>query len=214
MTKTYYVFVDSRAIYTTSHISPSQYVINFTNVFTNVVSIELVYALYGKSGQNTETYVNLNIEEFAPYIVSNHSASAEAFTQLPFWITNTENLCQYDKQMYPSILTFDNPMKELSKLSITYLDKNKKIYPVTEHILRFEIKCLPASMTEKSTMANPPIKKDPYTLLGLSQGTYNLVSLANAFKEKATVMRKDGMSKDAYNELKDAFTYLAKNLTR
>lgn len=201
-----YVFVDSRARDTTSHISPSQYVIKFANVLTNVVSVELVHALYGKSGQNAEMYVNLNIEELSPYIISNQNASAEAFTQLPFWITNTDNMCQYDKHIYPSILTFNNPIKELSKLSITFLDKHKKIFPVTEHILRFEIKCLKASDVET--------KKDPYTLLGLSQGTYTLATLANAFKEKATIMRKDGMSQDAYNELKDAFTFLAKSLPR
>lgn len=224
-TETFYVFVDSRSRDLNTHISPSQYVVAFENVFKNVISVELVHALYGRSGQTSEKYVNLHVEELSPNIVSNQGASTGAFTQLPFWITSSDSLYQYDKRIYPSIRKFEKPLMKLSKLSITFLDKEKKIFPVTEHILRFEVICFRMSdnteewdnfrIISNSVRATEPLmKKDPYRLMGLSQGTYDLPTLANAFKERAKVIRKNGMSKDAYNELKEAFAFLAKSLTR
>jgi hypothetical protein len=219
--ETFYIFVDSRYRDTGSYISPSQYVVNFENVFKNVITVELVHALYGRSGLDNEKYVNLHIEELSPNVVSNHNASTGAFTQLPFF-NSVDSLYEYDKHSYPSVRKFEKPLMKLSKLSITFLDKDKRIFPVTEHILRFEVTCFRMNdnieewdnfriISNSVRSTEPVIKKDPYTLLGISQGQYDLNILANAFKVKARELRKDGMTKTAYDELKDAFTVLAKN---
>lgn len=220
--ETFYIFVDSRFRDTTTYISPSQYVINFENVFKNVITVELVYAIYGRSGQENEKYVNLYIEELSPNIVSNHNASSGAFTQLPFHIDNN-SLYEYSNQTYSSIRKFEKPLMKLSKLSLTFLDKDKKIFPITDHILRFEVTCFRMNdnteewdnfriISNSVRSTEPIIKKDPYVLLGVSQGRFDLNILANAFKQKAKTLRKSGMTKASYDELKEAFTYLAKSL--
>lgn len=222
-TEIHYIFVDSRYRDLSAFISPSQYVIDFDTVFKNVLSVELVYAMYGKSGQNTEKYVNLCVEELTPNIISNQGASSAAFTQLPFYSHNDDNLYQYDKQNYSSLRKFETPLMKLSKLSITFLDKDKKIFPMTDHILRFEVTCFKMTnnteewdnfrIVSDSVLSTKPVMiKDPYRLLGVSQGAYDLPLLTNAFKEKAKLLRRNGMSKSAYNELKEAFTFLAKSI--
>lgn len=220
--ETFYIFVDSRYRDTTTHISPSQYVITFDNVFKNVISVELVHAIYGRNGQETENYVNLYVEELSPNIVSNHNASMGAFTQLPFY-NETNSLYEYNKQSYASLRKFEKPLMKLSKLSITFADKDKKIFPVTDHILRFEVTCFRMNdnveewdnfriISNSVRTTEPIIKKDPYILLGVSQGNYDINVLANAFKQKARLLRKNGMTKSNYDELKEAFTFLAKSL--
>jgi hypothetical protein len=145
-----------------------------------------------------------------------------AFTQLPFY-NSVDNLYEYNKQSYASLRKFEKPLMKLSKLSITFADKDKKIFPMTEHILRFEVTCFRMNdnleewdnfriVSNSVRSTEPIIKKDPYLLLGISQGNYNLNILANAFKQKARLLRKNGMTKRDYDELKDAFSFLAKNL--
>lgn len=220
--ETFYVFVDSRYRDTSTYISASQYVVSFENVFKNVISVELVHAIYGRSGQDTEKYVNLYIEELSPNIVSNHNAGMGAFTQLPFY-NAINNLYEYDKQSYVSLRKFEKPLMKLSKLSITFADKDKKIFPITDHILRFEVTCFRMNdnieewdnfriISNSVRSTEPVIKKDPFILLGVSQGNYNLNILATAFKHKAKQLRKNGMTKRDYDELKEAFTFLARNL--
>jgi len=224
--ETFYVFVDSRSRDMTAYISPSQYVVDFENVFKNVISVELVHAMYAKSGQgNTDKYVNLHIEELNTNVVSNQPASSGAFTQLPFWTPNDDGIFQYDKQSYVSLRKFEKPLMKLAKLSITFLDKDKKVFQISDHILRFEVTCFRMTdnteewdnfrIISNSVRASEPLmKKDPYMLLGVSQGAYDLSVLANAFKEKAKALRRSGMTKGAYDDLKEAFTFLAKNLPR
>jgi hypothetical protein len=220
--ETFYIFVDSRYRDTSTYISPSQYVINFENVFKNVITVELVHAMYGRSGQDTEKYVNLYIEELSPNIVSNYNAGMGAFTQLPFF-NAVNNLYEYNKQSYSSLRKFEKPLMKLSKLSITFADKDKKIFPITDHILRFEVTCFRMNdnveewdnfriISNSVRSTEPLIKKDPYNLLGVSQGSYDLNILANAFKQKARNLRKTGMTKRDYDELKEAFSFLAKNI--
>lgn len=220
--ETFYIFIDSRYRDTSTYISPSQYSINFENVFKNVITVELVHAIYGRSGQDTEKYVNLYIEELSPNIVANYNAGMGAFTQLPFY-NAINNLYEYNKQSYSSIRKFEKPLMKLSKLSITFADKDKKIFPITDHILRFEVTCFRMNdnveewdnfriISNSVRSTEPVIKKDPYVLLGVSQGRYDLNTLANAFKQKARLLRKNGMTKRDYDELKEAFTFLAKNI--
>jgi hypothetical protein len=218
--ETFYIFVDSRYRDTTTYISPSQYVITFDNVFENVNTVELVHAIYGRNGQDTEKYVSLYVEELSPNIVSNNNASMGAFTQLPFH-SETNGLYKYDKQSYSSIRKFEKPLMTLSKLSITFADKDKKIFPITDHILRFEVTCSRMNddveewdnfriISNIVHTTEPIVKKNPYILLGVSQGNYDINVLANAFRQKARLLRKNGMTKSNYDELKEAFTYLAK----
>ena len=220
--ETFYIFIDSRYRDTTTYISPSQYVVSFDNVFKNVITVELVHAIYGRSGQETEKYVNLHVEELSPNIVANHNASMGAFTQLPFYNENN-SVYEYNKQMFSSIRKFEKPLMKLSKLSITFADKDKKIFPIADHILRFEVTCFRMNdnieewdnfriISNSVRSTEPVIKKDPYILLGISQGNYDINVLANAFKEKARTLRKNGMTKSSYDELKEAFTMLARNI--
>lgn len=220
--ETFYIFVDSRYRDTSTYISPSQYVVNFENVFKNVITVELVHAIYGRNGQDTEKYVNLFIEELSPNIISNHNSGMGSFTQLPFY-SAVDNLYEYNKQSYTSLRKFEKPLMKLSKFSITFADKDKKIFPITDHILRFEVTCFRMNdnveewdnfriISNSVRSTEPIIKKDPYLLLGISQGNYDLSVLANAFKQKARQLRKNGMTKRDYDELKEAFSFLARNL--
>jgi hypothetical protein len=224
--ETFYIFVDSRARDTSSYISPSQYAVVFDDVFKNVISVELVHAIYGRNGQETEKYVNMHIEELTPNIISNQTASKSAFTQLPFFNT-VDDTYEYNKQTYASIRRFEKPLMKLSKLSITFMDKEKRMFPITDHILRFKVNCIRINDTTEEwdnsrviTNNGRPveyeqvIKKDPYSLLGVSKGNYDVNVLASAFKQKARSLRKDGMTKTAYDELKDAFANLARNLQK
>jgi len=223
--ETFYVFIDSRYRDTSAYISPSQYVIDFDNVFKNVISVELVHAIYGRSGQDNEKYVNLHIEELSPNVISNQNASKGAFTQLTFF-TAVDSLYEFNKSSsYSSIRKFEKPLMKLSKFSITFMDKDKRIFPIADHILRFEVTCFRMNdnveewdnfriISNSVRSTEPVIKKDPYILLGLKQGMYDLNTLATAFKEKARLLRRDGMTKGTYDELKEAFANLARNVQK
>lgn len=221
--ETFYVFIDSSQRDTSTHITPSQYIIDFDTVFKNVISVELVHALYSKNEANNDIYVNLHVEELNPNITSHMNASKGAFTQLPFH-KNTDGMYEYNsKTKYSSIRRFDKPLMKLSKLSITFLDKQQRLFPITEHILRFEVVCFKMNVTTEewsnfklvsnSVRATQPLmKKDPYGLLGLRQGQFSLEMLVQAFKKKARVLRSNGYSKNDYDELKAAFAHLATSL--
>lgn len=222
--ETFYIFIDSRYRDKTTHISPSQYVIDFENVFKNVISVELVHAIYGKTGLVDEKYVNLHIEELNPNVISHINSSKGAFSQLPFYKAEND-LYQYDKQSYQSIRKFDKPLMKLSKLSFTFLDKDDKLFPMTEHMLRFEVTCFKLNenieewdnfriITNSVRSTEPTIKKDPYVMLGLQPNSFDLNLLVLAFREKAKVLRKDGYTKNAYDELKAAFSQLAQTISR
>jgi hypothetical protein len=223
-TETFFLFVDSNYRDKGVHISPSQYIIDFDTVFKNVISVELAHALYGKtgSGSNNDTYINMHIEELNPNITSHINASKGAFTQLPLYDPR-DNMYEYNKTRFQSIRRFDKPLMKLSKVSITFLDKEGKLYPITEHTLRFEVTCFRLNenieewdnfkLVSNSVKATEPVyKRDPYGVLGVKQGQYNLDMLVEAFKVKARVLRKNGYNKSAYDELKNAFAVLAGGL--
>lgn len=222
--ETFNLFIDSRYRDHTVHISPSQYVIEFDNVLKNVISVELVHAIYGKNGLPLELYTNLHIEELNPNVISHINASKGAFSQLPFYKAEND-LYQYDKQSYASVRKFEKPLMKLSKLSITFIDKDGKPFPITEHILRFEVTCFKLNenveewdnfriITNSVRTTEPVIKKDPYVLLGLQPNSFDLNMLVVAFRDKAKLLRKDGYTKGAYDELKVAFSQLAQTIKR
>lgn len=222
--ETFYIFIDSRSRDLATYISPSQYVIEFDNVLKNVISVELVHALYGKTGLDDEVYTNMHIEELNPNVISHINASKGAYTQLPFY-TATNDRYQYNNQLYTSIRKFEKPLMKLSKLSITFLDKDGKLFPITDHVLRFEVTCFKLSenveewdnfriVTNSVRSTEPTIKKDPYVLLGLQPNTFDINTLVMAFKERSKVLRKDGYTKSSYDELKTAFAQLAQTIKR
>lgn len=224
-TETFYIFIDSRYRDNSVHISPSQYIIDFDTVFKNVISVELAHAIYGKGqGGEGDTYINMHVEELNPNVTSHINASKGAFTQLPLYDPK-DNLYEYNKTRFPSVRRFDKPLMKLSKISITFLDKDGKLYPITEHTLRFEVTCFRLNekleewdnfkLVSNSVSATEPItKRDAYGLLGVRQGQYNLDMLVEAFKVKARLLRRNGYNKNAYDELKNAFAQLAGALNK
>lgn len=219
--ETYFLFVDSRSRDTTIHVSPSQYVVDFDNVFKNIISVELVHAIYGKLSGN-DYYVNLHIEELNPNIISSTNASKGAFTQLTFH-NSINDKYEYTHQMYRSIRRFDKPLMKLSKLSITFTRDDATFFPITEHFMRFEIVCFKQNervedwgdfkiMTQSLKVYQPKNTKDPYALLGINSDISDINVLITAFKNKSIQLRKDGYTQSAYDDLKDAFAVIAKTL--
>ena len=103
----HFIAVDSRYRDKGKYPDPNEFAVDIDPVFKNVVSIELVYAVYDKLG--TEQYVNLCINEIDSYLVSNNSSIEGAFTQLPL----TKPLNEYTSQKFRSIYVFPNPMAKI-----------------------------------------------------------------------------------------------------
>lgn len=132
----HYVAVDSRARDRALYPDPASYVVPFDRVFKEVVSVELVYALYSKAGD--EDYVNLAIDELSPNAVSNSNAVAGAFTQLPLRKPKNE----YSRGTFRSIKVFPAPLNKLGRFTVRFVSFAGGAYPIREHMLRFEITCL------------------------------------------------------------------------
>lgn len=216
--ETHFLFIDSRNRDSTAFVSPTQYVVQFDNVLKNVVYVELVYALYGRSSGN-DTYVNLHIEELDQDIVTQTKTRKVAFTQLPFFEAINDKY-EYSQQKYRSIRKFSKPLVELDKLSITFTRDDGTFFPVTEHLLRFEITCTEQMKHEGVKelgdidlgAVNITQLKNPYTILGLDNSVNNIDTLISAFKKKSLQLRNDGFCHLAYEELKNAFASIAKTL--
>jgi hypothetical protein len=219
--ETFFLFVDSRSRDSTVHVSPAQYVVDFDNVFKNIISVELVNAIYGRSSGN-DMYVNLHIEELNPNIISSTNACKGAFTQLTFFEPINDKF-QYSQNIYRSIRRFDKPLMKLSKLSITFTKDDGTFFPIAEHLLRFEIVCFKQNervedwgdfkiMTQSLKVYQPKVIKDPYTVLGVNNGLNDMNILITAFKKKSVQLRNDGYNQSVYDELKDAFATIAKTL--
>jgi hypothetical protein len=127
------VGVDSRFRDTTKFPTPSEYIVYFENIFQNVVSVSLVFAVYEKVG--TELYVNMYIDELSPNLVSNSNHIAGSFCQLPM----TTALNVYDTSMYKCTKMFEKPLAKLSKLSIQFTNADGVVQPMREHFLKFEV---------------------------------------------------------------------------
>jgi hypothetical protein len=219
--ETFFLFVDSRNRDSTIHVSQAQYVVDFDNVFKNIISVELVHAIYGRLSGN-DMYVNLHIEELNPNIVSTTNSCKGAFTQLTFF-SPTNDKYEYSQNTYRSIRRFDKPLMKLSKLSITFTKDDGTFFPIAEHLLRFEIVCFKQNervedwgdfkiMTQSLKVYQPKVIKDPYTVLGVNNGLNDMNILITAFKKKSVQLRNDGYNQSVYDELKDAFATIAKTL--
>lgn len=223
--ETFNVGIDSAYRDKTKYPSPSEYIIPFDNIFKNVVSVQLVFAVYEKNG--VESYVNLYIEELSPNLVANTSAISGSFCQLP--LINTQNI--YESSMYTCIKNFDKPLAKLGRLTIRFLKASGEVYPMREHFLKLEVRCLrfggktkewtnnemftqSVSVYEPTAVAKKKQAVSTSTSILLKvPDVYDIDILKTAFKSAAETLRMQGLPqgtyKKRYEELKEEFRRLA-----
>ncbi len=228
-TNKFIVCVDSRARNPESHPNPHEYTVEFQKTFKNIVSVELVAAIY--DGIAIERYVNVVIDELCGgELISNTNAGNGAFTQLPL----TLPINQYTQDQYRSIKTFDHPLSKLSKLSIRFVGSDSLPYiHMSEQYLRFEIICCKYESTVESnsmeiasnvvhmyrpltpttTPDNITYVTDPHLLLGVSKDT-NIQSIVLAFRQKCGALKLNGGTQWEYDRLKRAFKDLSSKCTQ
>tara|TARA_Y100000389_G_scaffold162654_1_gene165521 strand:- start:540 stop:1139 length:600 start_codon:yes stop_codon:yes gene_type:complete len=127
-----HLLIDSRERLYKVYPNANDYVINLDNILKNVISVNLIYAIYPKSG--IEFYVNLIIEEFNSKCISNNQVLRDSFIQLPLL-----NYFNEFRQDVHNKVTFLKPISKLSKLSLKFVDVFGEKYEIGEHFLRFEI---------------------------------------------------------------------------
>ena len=211
--------VDSRHRDLAKFPTSSQYTVYFDNVFQNVVSVSLVFAVYEKTG--TELYVNLHIEEMSPNLISNSNHISGSFCQLPM----TEALNTYDTSMYKCIKHFEKPLAKLSKLTLKFINSKGELHPMRDHFLKFEINCLKFIGRE---WANNELFTNMISIMQLNgqkrtndnvvvsiqvPPIYDMQILKSAFKSACNTRRpynpSRGVYEKKYKELKDQFKQLA-----
>jgi hypothetical protein len=218
-TETKHIGIDSRHRDITRFPTASQYTIYFDNVFQNVVSVNLVFAVYEKTG--TELYVNLHIDEMSPNLISNSNHVSGSFCQLPM----TSALNTYDTSMYKCIKQFEKPLAKLSKLTIKFINSQGDVYIMRDHFLKFEITCLKFIGKE---WANNELFTNTVSVMQLRDSTksaenvivsikvppvYDMEILKMAFKSACETLRTynlpSSVFKKKYNDLKTDFKELA-----
>jgi hypothetical protein len=202
------------------------YVVTFDNIFKDVVAVQLVFAVYEKSG--LDTYVNLQIDELSPNIISNSTYLADSFCQLPL----LSPLNTYNTSMYRCIKTFEKPLSKLSKLSIKFLKPDGTAYQMRDHFLKFEIKCMKFSgstkewrhnevFSEGTSLFEPkvphththqthtnqpphphhlpaPPSSDPRALIRVPE-VYDVDMLKTAFKSSVDVLKSQNLPRKTYD---------------
>ena len=110
------------------------YSIVLARPFFNVVSVELLHAVY-KRYMNL-IYVNLYVEEIdrMRHITGNKILDG-SLTQLPMPAAVNE----FKRGDYPAIKTFDTPIARLDKLSVKILRTDGGYQTMGEHLLSFKI---------------------------------------------------------------------------
>jgi hypothetical protein len=229
----YNVGIDSRYRDISKFLNPYEYVISFDNIFKNVISVQLVFAVYEKNG--TDLYVNLHIDELSPNLISNSNFITGSFCQLPM----LQPLNSYDSGMYKCIKVFEKPLAKLSRLSIKFLNPDGSLYPMRDHFLKFEINCMKpssgAGVWKSNEIFAPGISVfqsqnqshtqnnqrkaegawDPYALLNVPN-TYDVDVLKTAFKSASEVLKAQCEDKQVlkvrYKDLKEAFKHLIEKL--
>lgn len=199
--------------------NPSEYTMNFETIFKNVVTVQLVFAVYERTG--IDPYVNLWIDEMSPNLVSNSNHVSGSFCQLPL----TASLNVYNSSMYKCSKTFEKPLAKLSKLTIRFLKGDGTPYPMKEHFLKFEVSCLKFSGKTKEWTNNemfaPSISMYEPSLTPASKifnlpVTYDLDLLKTAFKSACDRLRAQQLPNATfiikYEELKGEFKRLAGSL--
>jgi hypothetical protein len=224
--KTHYVAIDSRYRDKTKYASTAEYVIDFPQPFKNVISVELVHAVYEKFG--IEQYINLYVEELSPNLASNNNIVAGAFTQLPL----IEPLNSYDQSKFKSIRKFEQPLSKLSRMSFRFIAPDGSLYPIKEHFLRFEIRCCKHDsiientnmevISERATVYVPNkehaheqltissnLANDPHYILEVGRD-YTLNELISSFRRKQTKLRMQRVAHHEHQRVEQAFKTLAR----
>jgi hypothetical protein len=128
------LIIDSRERDMIIYPNANDYVIHMEDILRNVCSAELVYALYHKNG--TEFYVNLQIDEFTPNMISTNSECMKAFVQLPL----VDYINEFTSHRTSALNEFIQPLGKLGKLTIKFKQYNGEYHDIGEHFLKFEIK--------------------------------------------------------------------------
>lgn len=218
-TETKHVGLDSRHRDITRFPTASQYTVYFDNIFQNVVSVSLVFAVYEKTG--TELYVNLHIDEMSPNLISNSNHVSGSFCQLPM----INSLNTYDTSMYKCTKQFEKPLAKLSKMTIKFINSQGQIYNMRDHFLKFEITCLKFIGKE---WANNELFTNTISVMQLRGNAksadnvivsikvppvYDMEILKMAFKSACETLRTYQLPSNVfnkkYNELKAEFKELA-----
>lgn len=209
-TEVHHVGVDSRFRDPSKYPHSHDYVVAFQEVYKNVVSVELVCAVYEKV--STDLYCNVYIEELTPNLKSNSNVIEGSFTQLPM----INNINTYDRGMFRSIKMFEKPLAKLPKLSIRFLKPDGSPYQVRDHFLRFEITCLKVNtpvewknleMIAQTASMFQAVHWDAEKIMGLPPG-YTWEDLRNTFTRKAKATKNKDPGR--YEELKRAFKELSR----
>lgn len=133
---TYYIAIDSRNRDKTKYPNPNSFVFDLADPLKNVISIELVYAIYDKIG--TEKYINLQIPDLhSSNHLSNANAMEGAFTQLP--LMNYVN--EYTSNQFRSIHVFNPPIAKLGRMSFVLYTALGQPYLARDYFMRFEVVC-------------------------------------------------------------------------
>ena len=149
----HYLSIDSRKRDRFLFPDASRYVVDFDRVFKDIVSVELVYALYGKFGD--EDYVNLYIEELVPNMVSNCTRIGGSFTQLPLLQPKNEYT---SASKFRSVKVYPTPLNKLAKFHVSFMGFDGSLYPIREHMMRFEITTLKFHMKRAVLLTRDAIK--------------------------------------------------------
>ena len=135
ISETIYLAIDSRYRDLSKFPDANNFIVEFDTPFKNIISIELVYALYDKLG--TERYINLCIPEIRNFVISNNNILNGAFTQLPLNLNTNE----YTSDKFRSIKVFNQPLSKLTRLSMILISDDGNPYPMNDYFARFEIVC-------------------------------------------------------------------------
>jgi len=129
--------VDSRLRDQELFPNPAKYVVDIETPYKNVIKVELVNAVYEKYG--TENYLNLHIDELDGNLETNNNAVRGVFTQLPLILPL--NVYNGGKESFRSVRLFERPLGKLARMTITFTNFDGTLYPMQDHLLRFEITC-------------------------------------------------------------------------
>lgn len=221
-TDTFYIAIDSRYRDVAKFPTTSSYVVHLDTVFKNVISVELVHAIYDRpAGAVNMKYVNLFVDELSGNVTTNSDFMKGSFTQLPITESSMGRSLIYERNQYRSIKMFDKPLSKLARLTIRFMGYDGAVFPISDHYLRFEITCMKTSaipewkdmdIVSNSMNVFKTVQDEwnPKKLLGIND-KYNEVELKNAFVKKVKTYK--GVDKIKYEECKKAFKELYNGLT-
>lgn len=133
-----HIVVDSRMRNPSAHPRPSSYSVRLDEELRNVLSLELVYAVYHTVG--TERYVHVFLEEARDRggVAGLAGGVGGAFTQLPM----VDPVNEYTPaRHYRSHVAFRAPLARLPSLTLRFTDAFGRPADMGEHMMRFEAVC-------------------------------------------------------------------------